>query len=81
MATLKIQILDEPIRAPSRRPPGVTRRRLRTSSGEMITVHAIDANSPTFSTDFLWVFAHNVKVARAENKRLLGSPDGIPRRK
>ena len=73
MAKLEFHVLDEPIRAPSRKPASVKERRLRTSSGETVTIRAIDANSETFSEDFLYVFAQNVRAARArQRKRAIG---------
>jgi hypothetical protein len=48
----------------------------RTRSGK--TMIRIDSDSPTFGADLTYAFQQNVKRARAENKRLFGSPDGLP---
>jgi hypothetical protein len=40
----------------------------------------LDAHSPTFDRDLQYVFAKNVAKARRENKRLLGSADGVRRK-
>ena len=60
-----------------RKPAGVTFRRITAANGDKVIVQSIDAYSPTFGEDFLYVFAKNVEAARRENKRLLGSYDGI----
>lgn len=59
-----------------RKPKGVTLRRVTAANGEKVTIRAIDANSPTFGEDFLYVFTRNVEAARRENKRVFGSADG-----
>jgi hypothetical protein len=59
-----------------RKPKGVVVRRVTTASGEKVAVRAVDANSPTFGEDFLYVFTQNVKAARKENKAKLGSLSG-----
>jgi hypothetical protein len=73
----KLQLVKHPKakRAPSKA-SNVVSRRLRTEAGEVVTVYAIDTNSPTFANDFLYVFAQNVKKAREENRERFGSPDG-----
>ena len=63
-----------------KKPDGVTVRRITASNGEKVTVRAVDANSPTFGEDFLYVFTKNVEAARRENKRLFGSASGIKKR-
>lgn len=59
-----------------RKPKGVVVRRVTKPNGEKVAVRAVDANSPTFEEDFLYVFAQNVKAARRENKAKLGTPSG-----
>lgn len=66
---------------PGKRPKGVTSRRVTAPDGRKITIRAIDANSPDFGEAFLYVFGRNVATARKENKEILGSPSGVPRRK
>jgi len=60
-----------------KKPKGVTSRRVTTADGDKVTIRAIDANSPTFGEEFLYVFTKNVEAARRENKRLFGSADGV----
>jgi hypothetical protein len=59
-----------------RKPKGVVVRRVTGASGRKVAVRAVDANSPTFGEDFLYVFTQNVKAARRENKAKLGSLSG-----
>lgn len=63
-----------------KKPKGVTLQRVTAADGQKVTVRAVDAHSPTFAEDFLYVFTKNVEAARQENKRLFGSPDGIKKR-
>lgn len=63
-----------------KKPAGVSTRRVTTASGEKVTIRAVDANSPQFGKDFLYVFTKNVEAARQENKRLFGSASGAPDR-
>lgn len=76
MAEPKVTVIDKPIRA-GKRPKGVTVRRVTTPTGEKVTIRAVDAHSPTFGEDFLYVFTKNVEAARRENKELIGSPAGV----
>jgi len=55
----------------------VTAKRVRTETGGFVIVHAIDANSPTFANDFLYVFKQNVRKARKENRERFGSADRV----
>jgi hypothetical protein len=74
----KLQIVRQPkAKRASSKTAKVATKRVRTESGEFVTVHMIDANSPTFGDDFLYVFKQNVRKARKENKELLGSPNGV----
>jgi hypothetical protein len=59
-----------------RKPKGVVVRHVTAPSGAKVAVRAVDANSPTFGEDFLYVFKQNVKAARKENKAKLGSLSG-----
>lgn len=75
-----VDLIDERARGskrPGRRPKGVTTKRVTTATGDKVTVRSIDANSPTFGEDLLYVFARNVEAARKENKTLLGTPSGV----
>lgn len=67
-------------RRAGKKPAGVTSRRVTTAAGEKVMIRAIDANSPNFGEDFLYVFTKNVEAARRENKRLFGSADGVKTR-
>ncbi len=59
------------------RPKSVTAKFLFTADGLKTRVLAVDANSPSFGADFLYVFTQNVRRARKENKLRLGSTDGV----
>lgn len=76
MTDVTVTWLEKPIRA-GRKPKGVTNRRVTTSDGGSVLIRSVDANSPSFSEDLLYVFARNVEAARRENKELLGSPSGL----
>jgi hypothetical protein len=65
----------------SRRQTSVRRKRVRNAQGKIVRVLSVDANSPSFIDDLTEIFRLNVRRARAENKRLFGSPDGPPPKK
>ena len=77
MTDVTITRLKKAIR-PGRKPDGVTARTVTTKDGEKVRIRAVDANSPSFGEDLLYVFARNVEAARRENKRILGTPSGRP---
>ncbi len=79
MTDITIQRADKGKRA-GKKPKGVTVRRITAANGEKVTIRAIDAHSPTFGEDLLYVFSKNVEAARRENKALLGSPSGAKKR-
>jgi hypothetical protein len=79
MTDITIQRSDKGKRA-GKKPKGVTLRRVTAANGEKVTIRAIDANSPTFGEDLLYVFSKNVEAARRENKALLGTPSGAVKR-
>lgn len=79
MTDITIQRSDKGKRA-GKKPKGVTIRRITAANGEKVTIRAIDANSPTFGEDLLYVFSKNVEAARRENKALLGTPSGATKR-
>jgi hypothetical protein len=58
-------------------PPGVTEHVVRRNGGPPVIERVIDLHGENFAAAFSWVFAQNVKAARAENERLTGNPDGI----
>jgi hypothetical protein len=59
----------------------VRKRRVHGSDGRAKEVMLLDLNSTTFDDDLTYVFEKNVAKARRENKRLLGSADGIESKK
>lgn len=79
MTDITIQRSDKGKRA-GKKPKGVTIRRITAANGEKVMIRAIDAHSPTFGEDLLYVFSKNVEAARRENKALLGSPSGAKKR-
>lgn len=79
MTDISIHRSDKGKRA-GKKPKGVTIRRITAANGEKVTIRAIDANSPTFGEDFLYVFTKNVEAARRENKRIFGSAAGVKKR-
>jgi hypothetical protein len=77
MAKLQVRKHAKPLKAQ----PGskIPVKSLRGLDGRKVTVRAIDANSDTFSADFLYVFKQNVRKARKENKDRFGAPDRVGR--
>ena len=67
MAKLQIRMHPKPKRAGAKT-AGVSLKRVKTASGKVLTVRAVQANSPTFAEDFLAVFTENVRRARKANK-------------
>ncbi len=59
------------------KPASVTEKRVRGADGKMTIFRTIDSASPTFGEDFLYIFRKNVAKARRENKRLIGTADGL----
>ena len=59
-------------------PPGVTEHRIRSLDGKVVTIRKVDAASPTFGEDMLYVFRKNVEAARRENRRVTGVADVVP---
>ena len=55
--------------------------RMQRPDGVMVRVVPLDPHSPTFDDDLTLVFQRNIARARRENKKLFGSPDGLPVRK
>ncbi len=76
MNKLQLHTLPKAKRASSKA-SHIIEKRLRNDAGEVVKVHAIDANSQSFGDDFLYVFKRNVKKAREENKERFGSPDRV----
>lgn len=80
MTDITVQRSEKGKRA-GKQPKGVTLRRVTDANGDKVTIRAVDAHSPTFGEDFLYVFTKNVEAARQENKRLFGSADGVKKRR
>jgi hypothetical protein len=55
-------------------------KRVIGADGRPSTVLTLDARSPTFGDDLQHLFERNVRKARRDNKRLLGSADIAPRK-
>lgn len=77
MTDITIQRVEGAMRA-GKKPKGVTLRRVTDADGRKVAIRAIDANSPTFGQDLLYVFSKNVEAARRENKRVIGTSSGVP---
>ena len=58
------------------RPDGVAVKTISSRDGGKLRVLSVEANSPSFGDDFLYVFTQNVRRARRENKARLGSTSG-----
>jgi hypothetical protein len=63
-----------------RQKTAVREKRVRDANGRITILRTIDMNSPTFGEDLEYVFKKNVAKARRENKRIIGSADGIAKR-
>jgi hypothetical protein len=59
----------------------VRKKRVHGSDGRVRQIMLLDLNSATFDDDLTYVFEKNVAKARRENKKLLGSADGIESKK
>jgi hypothetical protein len=64
-----------------RKTTSVRKKRAHSSDGKVREVMLLDLRSATFDDDLTYVFEKNVAKARRENKKLLGSADGIERKK
>jgi hypothetical protein len=67
--------------APRKTARSIQKKRVRGSDGRIRHVMLLDLNSATFDDDLTYVFERNVAKARRENKKLLGSADGIKAKK
>jgi hypothetical protein len=66
---------------PHKMATSVRKKRVHDSDGRAREVMLLDLNSATFDDDLTYVFERNVAKARRENKKLLGSADGIKAKK
>jgi hypothetical protein len=74
----KLELTTNPkAKRASARPQSVTIKTVRSDQGEKVRVLAMDANSESFSDDFLYAFTRNVRQARKENKEQLGTTSGV----
>lgn len=62
------------------RRPSVKEKRVKSSSGKIITLRTIDSDSQTFGNDLKYVFERNVAKARRENKKVTGASDSAVKR-
>lgn len=58
----------------------ITQKKFYDATGTLKTHLTLDAGSPTFGADLLFMFKRNVAKARRENKRLLGRADFEPKK-
>jgi hypothetical protein len=63
------------------RTTSVRKKRVHGLDGRVKQIMLLDLNSATFDDDLTYVFEKNVAKARRENKKLLGSADGIEPKK
>ncbi len=61
-----------------RRRRSVAIKHVRGPKGQETELFVVDSNDDNFDDDLTYVFQRNVARARQENKRLFGSPDGVP---
>jgi len=78
MPKLQVRKHDKPVKAGAGAKVSV--KVVRGIDGRKVTVRALDANSATFGSDFLYVFKQNVRKARKENKDRFGAPDSVGRK-
>lgn len=71
------KIISASLKGSKTRKPSVPSKRVRGSDGQFVTVRTINADSPSFSDDLSYAFRQNVKRARQENKKILGSSDRV----
>lgn len=64
----KVQIQFRPVRLTGK--PALRKKRVRQSSGKMISVYSLDAEGANLAANLSAVFAKNVAVARRENSTL-----------
>jgi len=74
---MKIELRTEPKAQKAPTKPKTVLTRVLSTEGGKAKVRVIDANSPNFGQEFLYVFAQNVRAARKENKERLGAAQGV----
>ena len=75
MSTVKVAKLRP--QAGKSRPRNVGKTVGRSSTGRIMDIFTLKADSPTFGSDLTYVYRANVASARRENEKLLGSADGF----
>jgi hypothetical protein len=58
----------------------VPEKRVRYTAGQVKRLRVLDIGSRTFGDDLEFVFGKNVAKARRDNKRIIGTPDVVPKR-
>jgi hypothetical protein len=71
------KIVSTSLKGSKARKSSVPSKRVRGADGQFVTVRTINADSPSFSDDLSYAFRQNVRRARQENKRVLGSSDRV----
>jgi hypothetical protein len=77
----KVVVVDIGKTTVPRKTTSVRKKKVHGTDGKVREVMLLDLNSATFDDDLTYVFERNVAKARRENKKLLGSADGIERKK
>jgi hypothetical protein len=77
----KVVVADVGNTSVARKTTTLRKKKVRGPDGVVREIVLLDLNSATFDDDLTYVFQKNVAKARRENKKLLGSADGIARRK
>ena len=55
----------------------VAEKRVPNGEGQVKVLRTLDVGSSTFGDDLHYVFRKNVAKARRDNKRIIGSADGV----
>jgi hypothetical protein len=72
------KVIYAPLNEGKPSPGAVKTKKVKTPDGQVITVHTVNADSRTFSTDLTYVFEKNVAKAKRENKRIMKSAGRCP---
>ncbi len=78
MKVVKTSLPKRTAREITSRGSATTIKRMRGADGKLINIHVIDLSSQTIDQDLTYAFGRNVARARAENKKVIGTPDGQP---
>jgi hypothetical protein len=77
----KVVVADIANTTAARKTTAIRKKKVHDSDGRVREIMLLDLNSATFDDDLTYAFEKNVAKARRENKKLLGSADGIARKK